>query len=310
MAELPVRKMGRTGMHPKALGLGCASFGTKHVSDEEAVEGIHRAVELGLDYVDTSPLYGESERRVGLGLDGGLRDKVYLQTKTGTHPERRGDFSADGTRWSVENSLKLLKTDHLDAVLIHDTKDIEDPLAPGRALDELVKMREEGILDHIGIGIRSHAFHKRAIETGEVEIVLTFLDYTLVNQSVAETTLPLARERGVGIILASALGMGMLAGPEPDPEVEKGRHPGREPRAHAMWTWCREHGVNIRHLAMQFCLAAPIDGIVMAGPANRQQVEEAYEAATTEVPDDVWRDFGAEFGVSPERMRVKMQAGQ
>ena len=310
MVELPVREMGRTGMHPRALGLGCAFFGGKQVTDDEAVEGIRRAVELGLDYVDTSPAYGQSERRVGMGLAGGLREKVTLQTKTGTHPERRGDFSADATRWSVENSLRLLKTDHLDSVLIHDTKDIEDPLAPGRALDELVKMREEGVLDHIGIGIRSHAFHKRAIETGEVEIVLTYLDYTLINQSVAETTLPLARERGVGIILASALGMGMLAGPEPDPEIERGRHPGCEPRAHAMWAWCRERGVNIRHLAMQFCLAAPIDGIVMAGPANRQQVEEAYEAATAEVPEDVWHAFEAEFGVSPERMKEKMQAGQ
>ena len=68
-------------------------------------------------------------------------------------------------------------------------------------------------------------------------------------------------------------------------------------KAHAMWTWCRDRGVNIRHLAMQFCLAAPIDGIIMPGPANVQQVQEAYEAATADVPPEVWRDFEAEFGV-------------
>ncbi|MCC7262960.1 MAG: aldo/keto reductase [Candidatus Latescibacteria bacterium] len=289
MAELERRRLGRTGMTPKALGLGCAFFGGTNVSDQEAVDGIRHAIELGLDYLDTSPLYSESERRVGLALEGGWRERIYLQTKTGTHPEKRGDYSAAATRWSVENSLRLLKTDYLDAVLIHDPPAIETPLAAGNALDELLKMKEAGIIGHIGLGVRQHEFHRQAIETGHIEIVLSYLDYTLLDQSVASTTLPLARQRGVGIILASALGMGRLAGPEPDAQAE--------PRAHAMWAWCRQRGIDIRHLALQFVLAAPIDGIAMSGPCTRQQVEEVYAAATAEVPPEVWGDFKAEFGV-------------
>ena len=289
MAELARRRLGSTGMTPRALGLGCAFFGGSNVSDQEAVAGIRRAIELGLDYLDTSPLYSESERRVGLALEGGWRERIYLQTKTGTHPQKRHDFSAEATRWSVENSLRLLKTDYLDAVLIHDPPDIELPLAHGEALDELLKMKEKGIIGHIGLGVRPHEFHRRAIETGQIEIVLSYLDYTLIDQSVARTTLPLAREKGVGIILASALGMGLLAGPEPDPKAE--------PRAHAIWSWCRQRGVEIRHLALQFVLAAPIEGIAMSGPCTRQQVEEVYEAATAEVPAEIWREFKAEFGV-------------
>jgi aryl-alcohol dehydrogenase-like predicted oxidoreductase len=274
-------------MQPKALGLGCAWFGKADNTDRDTVEGVRRAIELGVNFLDTSPLYGESERRVGLALEGGWREKVYLQTKTGTHPSRRHDFSAEGTRWSVENSLRLLKTDYFDSVLIHDPQDIEAPLAPGCALDELLKMKEKGIVRHIGLGVRQHAFHRRAIETGRMEIVLTYLDYTLLDQSVAQTTLPLAQARGVGVILASPLGMGKLAGPEPKDD----------PKAHAMWAWCRERGTSVRHLALQFCLAAPIEGIVLSGQANRQQVEEVYAAATTEVSGEVWRDFRAEFGV-------------
>jgi len=289
MAALERRRLGRTGMTPKALGLGCAFFGASDVTDQQAIEGIRCAIELGLDFLDTSPLYGESERRVGLALEGGWRERVYLQTKTGTHPLRRHDFSAAATRWSVENSLRLLKTEYLDAVLIHDPQDIEVPLAPGHALDELLKMKDEGIIGHIGLGVRQHEFHRRAIETGRIEIVLSYLDYTLLDQSVARTTLPLARQRGVGVILASALGMGRLAGPEPDPAAE--------PRAHAMWRWCGERQVNIRHLALQFCLAAPIEGIVLSGPRNRPQVEEVMEAATAEVPPETWQAFRAEFGV-------------
>jgi aryl-alcohol dehydrogenase-like predicted oxidoreductase len=287
MTELPRRRLGRTEMRPRALGLGCAFFGQPYHTDEDAIEGVRRAIELGIDYVDTSPLYGESERRVGLALQGGYREKVYLQTKTGTHPARRQDYTAEGTRWSVENSLTLLKTDYLDAVLIHDPKDIEVPLAPGHALDELLKMKEEGVVRHIGLGVRSHAFHRRAIETGHIEIILTYLDYTLLDQSAAQTTLPLAAQHDVGIILGSILAMGRLGGREPQHDA----------RAHAMWAWCQEHGVAIRDLATQFCLAAPMDGIIMPGPGTKEHVEDVVRAATTPIAPEIWRAFKAEFGV-------------
>lgn len=293
MAELQTRRMGRTKMRPKALALGAAWLW----QGEDAVEAIHRAIELGIDYLDTYP--GHAEEHWGEALQGGLREKIYLQAKLGTHPDRRKDFSAEGARWSVENSLRSLKTDYVDSLLIHDPDDIEDPLGPGRALDELLKMKAEGKLRHIGLGVRSHEFHRRAIETGHIDIVLTFLDYTLLNQSVAQTTFPIARQHDVGLILASPLGMGMLTGVEPDEETERRRHPGAEPSAYAMWQWCQERDVNIRHLAMQFCLAAPVDGVVMFGPANTQQVEEGYEAATADIPPEIWRDFEAEFGVGP-----------
>ena len=292
MPGLESRRMGRTEMRAKALGLGCAAMGSAKSSDRDAIEGVRHAIELGINFLDTSPLYGESERRIGLALSGGYRERVYLETKTGTHPERRGDYSAEGTRWSVENSLRLLKTDYLDSVLIHDCSDIEEPLAPGHALEELLKMKEEGTVRHIGLGIRSHDAHRRGIETGEIDIVLTYLDYTLLNQSAAKTTLPLAKRSDVGIILASALAGGRLAGPEPSTDGD--------PRTHAVWQWCQSRGVSIRNLALQFCLAVPIDGIVMYGPADKVEVEEGFRAATTAVPDEVWQDFRAEFGVAPK----------
>jgi aryl-alcohol dehydrogenase-like predicted oxidoreductase len=291
--QLERRKLGNTGMTPCVLSLGCAWFGSNKSSDKETVEGVRRAIELGYDFVDTSAGYGESERRVGLALEGGWRERIYLETKVGTHPEHRGDYSAKTTRWSVENSLRLLKTEFLDSVLIHDPEDIEVPLAPGHCLDELLRLKDAGVIGHIGLGVRQHEFHRRAIETGHIEIVLTYLDYTLLDQSVARTTLPLARERGVGIILGSVFGMGLLGGREPD--LKSPRPKGY--LAHAMWQWCRDKGVDIHHLAMQFCLAAPIDGLVMPGPYNRRQVEEAYEAATADVPPEIWQAFAAEFGV-------------
>ena len=291
--KLETRRMGRTEMRPNALALGAAWLWRK--PDAEVIGAIRRGIELGINYIDTYP--GHAEHLWGEALSDGLRKKVYLQAKVGTHPERSKDFSADGTRWSVTNSLKSLRTDYLDAVLIHDPLDMESVLAPGQALDTLLELKAEGVVRHIGAGVRSHEFHKELIETEHIEIILTFLDYTLLSQSASDTTLPLAREHDVGIILASPLGMGSLTGVEPDVETEHRRNPNAEPKAHAMWKWCQERGVNIRYLAMQFCLAAPIDGVVMFGPADTAQVEDGYEAATADLSLDIWEAFEAEFGI-------------
>ena len=291
--KLETRRMGRTEMRPNALALGAAWLSSKQ--DEEVIGAIRRAIELGINYIDTYP--GHREHLWGEALSDGLREKVYLQAKVGTHPERRKDFSADGTRWSVMNSLKDMRTDYLDALLIHDPLDMESVLGKGCALDTLLEMKEEGLIKNIGAGVRSHDFHKELIETGHIDLILTFLDYTLLSQSVAKTTLPLAREHDVGIILASPLGMGSLTGAEPNVDEERRRNPNEEPKAHAMWRWCQERNVNIRHIALQFCLAAPIDGVVMFGPADKVQVEDGYEAATADISEEIWQEFETEFGI-------------
>ena len=285
MSTLPRRKMGRTGMQPRALGMGAAFV--NHVAEAETIATIERALELGIDYFDTYA--GQNEDRWGRALSGVDRSSYYLQAKVGPHPERPKDFSAEGTRWSVEQSLKSLRVDYLDAVLVHDPPEITDPLGPGRAFDTLQELKEAGLIRHIGLGVREHEFHRAAIEAGHAEIVLTFLDYTLLDQSVARTTMRLARTFGTGLILASVFGMGRLTGIEPNRA--------EEPHAHAMWQWCQQQDIDIKHLAMQFCLDAPIDGIVMSGPADRHQLQDAYDAATQEIPAEIWTEFEAEFGI-------------
>ena len=311
MADLEVRRLGRTEMRPKALGLGGGYLGDPKRTDDEAVETIHEAIERGINFVDTSPEYGVSESRVGLALANGWREKVYLQTKVGSHPKFLRDFSNKATTWSLENSFKLLKTDFVDSVLIHGPRyDIEAPLQ--ECLDVLLEWKAKQRIGHIGIGVRQPEFHKRAIETGEMDIVLSFLDYTLLSQSIAETTIPLALKNDVGIILGSPLTGSLLAGPEPKVEVKpelptdlppsligSRLDPSVVPAAHQMWQWCNERGLNIRDLAIQFALQAPVDGngIVLTGPSNLKEFDEVYKSATNEIPENVWQDFENEFGI-------------
>ncbi len=315
MAELETRRLGRTEMRPKALGIGGGHLGWDDQTDENAIATIRGAIERGINFVDTSPYYGISERRFGLALAGGWRDKVYLQTKVGSHPKFLRDWSRKATEWSLENSFRELQTDYVDSVLIHGPRhDIEEPL--GDCLDVMLEWKAKGRIGAVGVGVRQHDFHRRAIETGEIDIVLPFLDYTLLNSSLAETTIPLAIEHDVGVELGSPLGGSMLAGPEPqrlsDNEQtvdENGElvpatiggptDPAATNRAYEMWRWCNKRGLNIRDLAMQFAMNAPLrgNGIVLTGPASPEQFEQAYVSATTEVPEEVWEEFAQAFDV-------------
>ncbi len=129
MSELPRRRMGRTQMRPRALGMG-AAFAI-HAPEAETIATVERALELGIDFFDTYP--SGQEERWGKALAGVERSNYYLQAKIGPHPDRYKDFSGEAARWSVENSLRLLRVDYLDSVLVHDPMEIEDPLGPGRA---------------------------------------------------------------------------------------------------------------------------------------------------------------------------------
>lgn len=291
MSLLPIRSFGRTGMRPAALALGAAFL---HGSPD-AIDAIQLALELGFNYLDTYP--GHHEEHWGIALAGVPRSSYYLQAKIGTHPDRRKDFSADGTRWSVEQSLRSTGADYLDAVLVHDPLDIADPLSAGHAFEVLMEMKQQGIVRNIGLGARPHEWHQQVIESGLADVVLTFLDYTLISQSAAETIFPAARRHDTGVILASAQGMGLLTGDEPDTAREKGMYPDRSPRAHRIWEWCKTQDVSIRHMAIQFCLAAPVSSIVMIGPSSKRHVQDAYNAATQTIPDDIWRAFEMEFGI-------------
>ncbi len=163
MVDLQVRRLGRTEMKPKAFGLGGGYLGFPELtSEEEATAMIREALERGIDFIDTAPPYGdgESERRIGLALAGGWREKVYLQTKVGSHPRFFHDFSKEATSWSLENSFKQLQTDYVDSVLIHGPRyDMEPLLAPEACLDVLLDWKAQGRIGHLGIAVRQHELH-------------------------------------------------------------------------------------------------------------------------------------------------------
>jgi aryl-alcohol dehydrogenase-like predicted oxidoreductase len=278
-------------MDVTALSLGGVGLGGRRTVDDDraAVETQRGALKLGINYVDTSPLYAQSERRIGLAFRelGGRPPGLYLSTKTGTHPTRRGDYSAAGTRWSVENSLDVLGVPVVDLLLVHDPESMDPVLAPGGALDELERIRGEGKLRWIGLGVREHDKLYTAVRSGRFDAILTYADYNLVRQ----TATPLIQEAaaaGVGVVLAQVFLAGLLAGG--DPAESAYRDSPDAGRAREWWLWARDRGVSLRAVALQFGMRNPLVSTVLVGADSPAQIAEIVAAANEPIPTDIWAE--------------------
>lgn len=298
---IPLRRLGRTGQQVTELGLGGAGINGvygRRTDEETGIACVRRAVELGVTYIDTSPLYGDSERRIGLALEGGLRERVFLATKTGTRT-RPKDYSADGTFRSVEQSLALLRTDHIDLMQIHDPEDIEPALAPGGALEALRKLKEQGVIGAIGLGVRSHEFLLRAIRHGAFDTILTYADFNPVRQTARETLFPEAAARDVGIILGSPLLFGYLSDRPWEDLLREHRSDGQGPNergALRVRQWAQSHGISTLHLALRYCLREPRISTALVGASTPEEIEQNVRAATTPLPDTVWQSLAEPGG--------------
>jgi aryl-alcohol dehydrogenase-like predicted oxidoreductase len=300
--------MGRVGHEVTALGLGCASLNDcygRATQDEWAVATVRRALELGIRYFDTSAGYGESERRLGLGLHGWPRHEYFLATKSGTRGEVK-NYSAEGTLRSVEESLRLLNTDYLDLLLIHDPDDFDPAFQPGGALEALERLKEEGVIRAIGLGVRSHEHHRQAIRDGRFDCILTYLDYTLLDQS-ALSLIDEAYNAGIAVALGSPLATGFLSG-RPVAEVARDRQlPMDDPlvaAAAAMEEWTSTADENPLRLALNFCLQEPRVSVTIAAARTPEEVETNVAAALAPVGMSRWARLAA-AGFPAGRVRLE-----
>ena len=304
-SELPRRRLGRTGYEVTVYGVGGwlgvldDPRATPRQSEAAAIEAVRRAVDLGVNYFDTSPFYGPAERHLGLALRELTKDergRLRVATKAGTHPERPYRYDGDSIRWSVEQSLRVLATDRVDVLLVHDPRtdaEMDQVMAPGGALEALEGLKAQRVIGAIGIGVRSHRFLRRAIESDRFDVILTPYDYTLLRSSAAQV-IELAAARDVGVINGSPYLAGLLAGLNPD--VAAGRRPPESSRdlerAGKLWRWCQERDLDLGALAMQFSIRDHRVGVTLAGPRTAAEVEANLGHVRTPFPATVWDELG------------------
>jgi D-threo-aldose 1-dehydrogenase len=315
-----------SGLPLGPLGFGGANLGNifEAMSDETAMAVLETAWECGIRYFDTAPHYGLglAERRLGAFLATKPRSEYVVSTKAGRllrpSPEtsdkfddegqfvvpadvkRVWDFSADGVRRSLEESLERLGLDAVDVLFLHDPdENTEQPVVESIAtgVPAAIALREEGLVRAVGIGSKSTDALATGVRTGPLDLLMVAGRYTLLEQPAAHELIPECRERGVEIVVAGAFNSGLLATSSPGEgaRYEYGAAPAAMiARAQRLAAICAEHGVELPVAALQFPLREPVVRAVVLGATKPEQVSENVRRIAEPVPDELWDRLAAE----------------
>ncbi|CAH9081900.1 unnamed protein product [Cuscuta europaea] len=283
---LELRPLGSTGLNVSSLGFGASPLGNVfgNVSEEEAFSAVRHAFHLGINFFDTSPYYGGtlSEKVLGKALKalGVPRDDYIVSTKCGRYKEGF-DFSAERVTQSIDESLERLQLDYVDILNCHDIEFGSLDQIVNQTIPALVKLKESGKVRFIGItGLPLWIFTYvlDRVPPGTVDVILSYCHYS-INDSTLEDLLPYLKSKGVGVINASPLAMGLLteAGP---PEW----HPASlelKDACRAAASYCKGKGENISKIAIQYSLSNKDISTTLVGIMSVKQVEENVAAATS-----------------------------
>lgn len=319
MDPFATRALGKTGLELTLLGLGGTSVGGLfgRITDDEGVQVVSRAYDLGVRYFDTSPSYGSgsSERRFGIALGQRPRVDYLLSTKVGRllipDEERSGagkshfqddepvrpivDFSADATRRSLEESLKRLNLDSIDIVYVHDPQS-----HVYQVLDEtyptLARMKEEGLIKAIGCGVNFAEVCQVLLRFADWDCFMLALRYNLLEFAPLYEFFPLCVEKNVGVVIGSALHTGILAtGPVEGAKFNfRPAPPEIVERVRAIERICQAHQVPLAAAALQFPLGHPVVTSVVTSSRSPDRFARNIEMMKIAIPSGLWSDLKAE----------------
>ena len=316
--------LGKTRLQVTRLGLGGAPLGGlfEDVRDDVAVATVRRALALGLNLIDTAPLYGhgKSELRIGKALAGTDSAKRLLATKVGRVlvPVEPGtlepdefdqpapfkpvfDFSYDGVLRSFEESLKRLNVEHIDILHIHDPDNHFQQAIEGayRALDEL---RRQGRIGAVGAGMNQAEMLARFAREGDFDCFLLAGRYTLIDHTGLKELLPLCVKKKIGIIIGGPYNSGVLAtGARPGAKFNYADAPAAVlEKVRKVEAICARHSVPMKAAALQFPLAHPAVAAVIPGARTEGELEENFRLLREPIPADFWAELHHEGIIPPE----------
>ena len=316
-------EIGRTGLMVSRLGLGGAPLAGLYqgVSEEQAARVVNTYLDHGLGFFDTAPLYGSgvSETRLGAVLSNHDRVSFVLATKVGRllvpDPARDQDvwsedlppvgpvfdYSYDGTLRSLEESLGRLGLDRVDILHIHDPDNHFEEAMKG-SYRALVRMRDEGVIRAVGVGMNQAKMLARFAVEGDFDCFLCAGRYTLVDHNALKRLLPLCEERKISLIVGGPYNSGILA----QGAVEGAKFdyrkapPGIMERVRRVEAVCGRHDTPLKAAALQFPLAHPAVAAVIPGARSPEEVDENVAMAEFEIPSDFWAELRLE-GLIPDK---------
>jgi L-galactose dehydrogenase len=269
------RPLGQTGLDLSWISYGASSLGQEFRSVDliEAMRSVHTALDLGMNFIDTSPFYGRglSECLLGPTLKGIPRDRYYLGTKLGRYDSAHFDFSARRVMESVDVSLHRMKTDHFDIMLCHDTEFVEMSQIVDETLPALRRLKEQGKVRFIGISGYPMNIFRYVLERADLDVILSYNHYTLQNTMLADLV-PWLKSRDVGIMNAAPFSARLLTNTELPPwhkATPEVRRVARRAAEH-----CASKGVDIAQLALQFSIANEEMTTCIVGSASPENVRK------------------------------------
>ena len=313
MNGLDRRPVGGTGLAVSALGIGGGSLANAKGSD--ALRALLDAAwDRGLRYFDTAALYaaGESERRFGLGLRDRERDAFVLSTKLGRFIGADGrdafDYTAPGAERTLEGSLERLGLGRVDIVFIHDLT----PALHGDAFDRQFRtcmdgaypfldgLRAQGIIRAVGVAMADADTALQFAQAGRFDCFMLAGGYTLLRQASHRTLLAHCAAAGSTVMVAAPFNTGILAtGSAPGARLDYAPAPPDVlARVAAIEAVCRRHGVPLPAAALQFPLAHPAVGSVVAGHQAVAELDANLRLLATPVPAAFWAEL-KETGLLP-----------
>ena len=281
------RKLGLTGLEVSELGMGGAWITERAAARTDGIAAVRRALELGINYVDTAPSYADSEEVLGQALDG-VAQPFILSTKLGGRPQPFDARDKDALRRSVDESLRLLKLDHIDILMIHE------PDRPGQydwftdwerfrgpVIELLEELKQERVIRFTGIGGTTAYTMAHLIATGAFDVVLTAFNYSLLWQEALIAVLPEAIRQQMGIVVGSPLQQGALSRVYRE-EVEHGARwlsPPRREQYRALYALVDDLDIGLPELALRFVLSNPDISCTLTGARSVAEVEANVAAA-------------------------------
>jgi D-threo-aldose 1-dehydrogenase len=325
---MQTNRLQRSMVDVTEVGLGGGPLGGlfQPVDDATAAATLAAAWESGIRYFDTAPHYGigHSERRFGQFLRQQPRDAFTLSTKVGrllleqdpagrtdeafqvpAAHRRVWDFSRDGVRRSLEESLVRMGLERVDVLYLHDAGEhFQAALHDG--YPALAELRAEGVVGAIGAGMENTALLTTLIRETDVEVLMLPGRYTLLDQSALDELLPACLERGVSVIAAAVFHSGVLAQARPVTGAMFGYQTASAAvldRANRIAEVCAAHGVTLPQAAMAFPLTHPAVAGVVLGMRSAVEVRENVNSFAAGAPARLWSDLRAE-GLLDERVPI------
>lgn len=302
-------ELGKTGLRVSNLGFGASSLGGvfRHINEDDAIEAVFAALDGGINYIDVSPYYGhyKAETVLGKALRQLRRDRYVLSTKVGRYGQdgvNTWDYSASRVTQSVYESMERLHVDRIDLILVHDIEFADLQQVVDKTLPALARLRDEHVVDHVGITDLQPENLKWVIDHSDektVEVVLNFCHYCL-NDHLLLDYLDFFEQRGIGVINASPFSMGLLS--------ERGTpdwHPAPDSLKSACAraaAYCEERQYPIDKLAIQYSTSQnPRIATTLFSSANPENVRRniAYvnEPVDEQLVREVQQIIGGQMGV-------------